>query len=180
MTTDTIIAEKPHNPNETVKSEAVSQTKESELLKLANTTLSTKTFIISQMLILILGLIYIGSLYYIINIKDLPVTARSKSPFSILPVTKQLTVLDLELDQPDDEILVFDSMVLISGRTFPNTEVLVASGEKDLIVTSNEEGSFSTSFELEEGVNLIQVAVFSQTGDPKIIEKTIFYSEEEI
>ncbi len=138
--------------------------------------LSTKQFILSHLLILILSLIFLGGIYYILNIQY----QRSNLPFSNGPVTTLPKILALNLDNPDDNLLSFDSKILVSGKTSPQTEVLISTENLDLVIKSKTDGSFSTTLDLREGVNIITVATFDSTGDSKSVQKTVFYSKEKI
>ena len=138
--------------------------------------LSTKQFILSHLLILILSLMFLGGIYYILNIQY----QRSNLPFSNGPVTTLPKILALNLDNPDDNLLSFDSKILVSGKTSPQTEVLISTENLDLVIKSKTDGSFSTTLDLREGVNIITVATFDSTGDSKSVQKTVFYSKEKI
>lgn len=151
-----------------------------DTLKLLMTKrISAKTFILSQILILTVGLVLIGALYLFVN-SDNP--AQKNNFISQLqnPITKPPTSLALDLNQPEDESLTFKSTTVISGKTAPNTLVLVSSQSRDLTLKSDESGAFSTSFDLEAGVNDITVVVFSQNGQPSKVEKTVYYSKEKL
>lgn len=138
--------------------------------------LSAKQFIISQFLILVGGLIFILGLYYILNIQNIsPI-----SPFAGGPVTTRPKTLRLDLDQPDDDTLSFQSSILISGKTASRAEVLILTDTQNLVLTSNLDGSFSTVLNLEQGVNEVTVVVFDRSGDSRSLEKSVYYSKEKL
>jgi len=138
--------------------------------------ISQKTFIISNLLILTLGLAAIFILYYIINLQY-PLSQR---PFQKGPVTTAPKTLRLELEQPDNDVLSFESSIIISGKTGPSLNVLIFSESEDKVLKSNPDGSFSTVFNLEEGINHIWVEIFDISGDKKMEERLVFYSKEKI
>lgn len=139
--------------------------------------LSKKQFIFSQLLVLILGLSFIATLYYYLNVQHQP----QISPYSRgLPVTTPPKSLRLDLDQPGDDLLTFTKQVIVSGQTGPGMDVLISSGSYDLVIKSTPEGKFSTVFDLEEGVNEISVVVFDATGDTRTAEREVFYSKEKL
>lgn len=141
-----------------------------------NKKLSLNQFIISQLLILAVGLLFLGGLYFILNIQY----QKSNNPFLNGPVTTPPKTLRLDLDHPDDDSLTFQSSIIVSGQTSPLKEVLIFTDSKDLVITSKKDGSFSTILNLDEGVNRIVATVFDATGDNKTAERTIFYSKEKI
>lgn len=138
--------------------------------------LTTKQFIISLLLILTLSLIFIFGLYYILNIQY----HRSSNPFLNGPVTTLPKTLRFDLTLPEDDSLVFQSPILVSGKTNPLSEVLIFTDSQNLVLKSKNDGSFSVSLDLDEGENKITTAVFDQTGDSKSAERTIYFSKEKI
>lgn len=140
-------------------------------------SLSTKSFIVSQLLILILGLAFIFGLNYLMN----PVGKVAKSDsFSDGPVTSAPASLTLEVGSPDDELLVFNSNLIINGKTLPKLNVLISSEAEDLVVISKSDGSFTADLTLAIGVNEINIVVFDDKGNQKEIRRTVYYSKEKI
>ncbi len=141
-----------------------------------NKKLSGKQFVFSQFIILILGLVFLGGLYFILNLQYKIVS----NPFLNGPVTSAPKTLRLDLDQPDDNSLIFQNSILISGQTSPLKDVLIFTDSQDLVIISKKDGSFSTVLNLDEGENRISVAVFDTNGDNKTLERTVYYSKEKI
>lgn len=138
--------------------------------------LSSEQFILSQVLILIVGMAFIVGLYYILNIQY----QKPKNFFSNGPVTMPPKTLRLDLAQPDDDLLTFQSSIIISGKTAPSASVLVSQDTQDLVIQSKPDGSFSTVLDLDEGVNRITITTFDSTGDSKSAERTVYFSKEKI
>ncbi len=138
--------------------------------------LSTRHFVISHLLILIIGLIFLGGLYYILNIQY----QKPKGLFSNGPLTTLPKTLTLDLDQPGNDSLTFQSALLVSGKTAPLTEVLIFTASDNLVIKSRKDGSFSTEINLDEGENKITAVVFDQTGDSRSAERSIYYSKEKL
>lgn len=139
--------------------------------------LSTKTFLISQFLLLFFGLTILAGLHYLVNIKyQEPSGSYSNSG----PVTSLVSSLSLDLHQPEDSTLTFSPSILFSGKTFPNTLILISSQNSDQILESKADGTFSLIFDLEEGVNVISVAAFDAGGNQRTIIRTLYYSKEKI
>lgn len=138
--------------------------------------LSTSQFILSQVLILILSLIFIGGLYYYLNFE----TKLPTNSFSLdTPLTKEPATLSLDIISPDDEVLVFDDDLEITGKTNPNLIVLVSSKQRDKVSEAKSGGNFSVDFKLDPGINYLQIVVFDN-GEQKSLERTVYYSKEKI
>lgn len=135
-----------------------------------------KIFLIIQILILISGLIFLYGLYYILNVQY----KVSSNLFLNGPVTTLPKTLRLDLDQPADDSLTFQSSILVSGRTGPGKDVLIYTDSRNLVIKSKPDGSFSAPLDLNEGVNTIVAVVFDETGDSRTIERTVYFSKEKI
>ncbi len=138
--------------------------------------LSTKQFIVSHFLILVVGLTFLFALFYILNIQY----QKSSNPFLNGPVTTAPKTLRLDLDRPDDDTLSFQNSIIVSGQTAPFKEILIFTDSQDVVITSKKDGSFSTILTLDEGVNRIVAAVFDATGDSRSAERTVYYSKEKL
>ncbi len=86
----------------------------------------------------------------------------------------------MDLDQPDDNSLTFQSSIIISGKTAPVIDILITTDSDGLVIKSKSDGSFSTILELNEGVNKITVVVFDATGNSKSSQRTVYYSKEKL
>lgn len=140
--------------------------------------LSTKHFILSQLLILLVSLALLAGLFYIVHIQyQKPTKLYSASGG---PVTTPPKSLRIDLQQPDDDALTFQSSIIVSGKTAPNSEVLIFTDAYDLLLRSTSNGTFSTVIKLDEGVNKILAVVFDVTGDTRSSERTVYYSREKL
>lgn len=144
-------------------------------LELMGKKLSPKIFILSQLIILVAGLAVIFFLNYSFQYQGTRLYALGQGPITTTPTT-----LTLEVAAPGDNILSFQSSVVVSGSTSANIPVLIATESESMVIQSAFDGSFSTVVGLQEGVNQMQVTAFSMSGDQRSINKTIYYSKEKI
>lgn len=138
--------------------------------------LSTKTFVISQILILVVSLIFLGGLHYFLNMQN----NNLKKYASRGPVTSTPVLLDLKVANPDDNLLTFNSPYQISGQTAPKAYVLISSQEKDQLVQAESDGAFAVSFPLTEGVNELTITSFDQKGEQRSLTRSVYYSREKL
>lgn len=138
--------------------------------------ISSKVFITSHLLILTFGMIFLAGLYYLLYIQY----KSPSNPFLNGPVTNNPKSLRLDLDQPADDSLTFQSSVIVSGQTAPSKDVLIFSESEDLIIKSNSGGSYSTVLNLKEGINTITVVVFDTSGDSRSVTRTVYFSKDKI
>lgn len=138
--------------------------------------ISPKHFILSHLLIFIISLIFLGWLYYILNLQY----QKSSAPFLNGPVTSRPKSFTLTLDQPADESLVFSPSILVSGKTSPHQDVLISTESRDQVIEAKSDGSFSLTLNLDEEVNDIKVVVFDSTGDTRETDRLVYYSKEKL
>lgn len=138
--------------------------------------LPQKVFVITMTLILLFGLGFIFAIHYIVNIQYRPQTNRLLSG----PVTTPPKSLRIDLEQPDDNLLVFDPSLIISGKTAPNNQVLIFTDTQDFVIKTKPDGKFSAILNLDEGINRVTAVVFDVLGDSRSIERTVFYAKEKI
>lgn len=142
-----------------------------------NKVLPTSIFIFFVIFLLISGLIGVFVLNLQINPKNKHTQLYSPTGG---PITSAPSILTLQLQSPEDNTLTFESSIVISGQTTPNATVLISSNNKNKVISSEFDGSFSTVIQLDEGVNKISTVSVNQSGDQKSIEQTVFYSKEKI
>ena len=133
-----------------------------------------RAFVLTQVLIGILLVGTIGGVYYYMS-KNKPSSYSQTGPVTSTPAS-----LNLNLDSPDDNLLVFTSSIVISGKTLPNLNVLISSNSDDFVIQSKEDGSFSGDLDLTSGPNEITVVVFDAGGDQREAKRTVYYSKEKI
>lgn len=138
-------------------------------------SLSFSQFLLSQILILILGLAFLGGLYYILNPDSFKKIDKYGGPVTTAPIS-----LYLEVNNPEDDSLVFDQSIIVSGKTTANATVVLSSSDFDLAMEANSFGEFSKVFPLSIGVNSIQITVFDSAGNSKSTVRNVYYSEEKI
>lgn len=120
-----------------------------------------------------------GAAGYFFYFKSQDIKTTLKSPASI-PVTSPARSLVLQLQEPESDILTFTASSKVSGKTSPNTAVVVSTDTQDLLMHSDQEGNFSTPLTLNLGVNKISVVAFDSDGDKKSETRVIYYSKEKI
>lgn len=137
--------------------------------------LTFKTFLISHLGILAASLLFLGGLYYILYFDRDPLNLKNYDP-----VTKEGVSFDLEVSSPEDNSLVFDPSIVISGKTDPKSTVLVSNNQKDLGLEADKDGNFTKVVTLAPGVNYLSINAFNPEGGIKLKKLTVYYSEESL
>lgn len=137
--------------------------------------MSATSFIFAMLIILILGSAFFLALHFYLNPQQIPVTFQNYQPVTTLPVS-----LTLDLSNPDDNLLVFDSNVLVSGKTVPGALVLITANDQNQIITASSDGYFSQTVKLSPQVNQLSISAFDNLGSYKSEQRTIYFSEEKL
>lgn len=82
----------------------------------------------------------------------------------------------ITLDKPDDNDVVTNDTVNVSGITKPLTWLTVSGESGDYIIESNEDGAFSQDVDLTAGVNQILVSAFDSQGTQSTTRVLVVYS----
>lgn len=146
--------------------------------------LSKKQFLGSMGGILLLSFVYIGVLYYLLSPETLNgvsfLLGNRKNDSYQKPLTSTPSSFILELSNPEDNSLVFDNSVIVSGTASPNSYILISSNDYDYGLEVGTNGQFSQVFSLIPGLNIIKVAIFDESGNSKSLMKNVYYSTEKI
>lgn len=129
----------------------------------------------TMLALLVLGLIFFIGLRVYIN------TGYIKSLWEDnQPVTKQRKEFNLVVSNPDDNVLVFDKSLLVTGSSTPKTTVIISTDTDDYAFQTTNNGDFSSSITLSPGLNKITISAFNDTGNSQKQERTVFYSTEQL
>ncbi len=136
--------------------------------------LSSKVFIIAISLIFLTGLAGIGALYFYIN-KD-----QYDTTFTYNPISKEPTSYTLTINAPEDNTLVQDGSVIVSGKTAPFATIIVVNGEQTTGFEAQGTGDFSKIITLSEGVNILQITAFDKEGTIKTATKYVYFTKDKL
>jgi hypothetical protein len=136
--------------------------------------LSTQAFIISMVIISVISLLAIGALYYVLN-QDVLL-----NNVSYTPATKEPSSFTLEINAPEDNSLVTDPNLVISGSTAAFATLIVTNGEETTGFAADKDGEFSKIVALKEGPNLLNIMSFDKQGAVKTNQKQIYFTKEAV
>lgn len=105
-------------------------------------------------------------------------SANKKSPEALstptpLPITSEFKIA---LDKPEDNDVVTDNIVNVSGITKPLAWITVSGEKGDYIIQSDDKGVFAQDVDLIGGVNQIKVTAFDPKGAQSIQKVLVVYS----
>jgi hypothetical protein len=129
----------------------------------------------------IVGLIAAGVAFYLYQMtKTIPPsknqTISVKSEISPTPTLNTENFLTIE--NPKDESVFDTKKITISGKTMPNTTIIVSTEINDQVVNPAANGNFTLDTTIDNGTNLIQITAIFPNGEEKKMTRTVTYSTE--
>lgn len=151
-----------------------------------NKLFSSKGSALTTLLLSLFGIITMTTIYFYFNpeiLENLPFQLsfqifpqkEQSSLISSAPVTSEPISLSLNLSSPDNNLLVFDSDILVSGKTSSQATLILSLDEDDFAMEVDTSGNFSSTLKLKNGVNHLIVTVFDHQGNSKSESRTIYF-----
>jgi len=126
---------------------------------------------------IVLGIIIASGFWYLKNsLKTLPknTTGSANTTITPQPENKQLF---LEINTPLDQTISNEKDLELSGKTNPNTIVILSYNQNDYILRASEQGNFSTNIKLDSGINILYLTAANEKNETKKMSLHIVYEE---
>ncbi len=126
----------------------------------------------------IIGLLVAGILFYIYQ--STKTISPSTPPNNIVTQQKDPSSLNifLNISKPTDEDVVETKVVEVTGKTKPDATVIVLTPVDEEVVAPSADGNFSTTVNIEDGQNIIEITAIAKNGEQIKIIKTVTFSTE--
>jgi len=125
------------------------------------------------------GLLVAGIAFYLFQAtKTVPNTATKTISFTS-PTPIPSPSISLILDRPKDEEVVNSKVLIVSGKTQDNAVIVVITDSSEEVITPSASGDFSTTVNLDDGQNILEVISIAPNGESFTSKKTVTYSLEE-
>jgi len=125
------------------------------------------------------GLLVAGIAFYFFQTTKTVPDNTVKTVVLASPTPTGSPTISLTLDQPQDEQVVSNKVLIVSGKTQSNAVVTVITDTSDDVIVPSSDGSFSTTVNLDDGQNVLEVISIAPNGESMTIKKTVTYSLEE-
>ena len=137
-----------------------------------------KEIIIAIVLGLIMGLFVTYGVYTANQAISNQNTTRPQTTTIPTPTPQPIQELQISVATPEDNIVVNQEEIVVSGITRTNVIVAIITEEEEFLVESGNDGNFSKTITLIKGANTItvQASDTNQISDPKIIH--VVYSDQ--
>lgn len=85
----------------------------------------------------------------------------------------------LAIAEPSDETVVGKKVVTISGTTTKDATIVVLSSIDEEVIKPASTGDFSTTINIDDGQNNIEITAISPNGEEARVTRTVTFSTEE-
>lgn len=127
----------------------------------------------------IFGLLVAGIVFYIFQATKTITPGNTKTISFTSPTPTPVPSVFLTVDRPKDEEVVNSKILVVSGKTTSNAVVIVITDSSEDVITPSLSGDFSTTVNLSEDQNVLEIIAIAPNGESIRIKKTVTYSQEE-
>jgi hypothetical protein len=139
-----------------------------------------KEKLILSFIAVLFGLLVAGIGFYLFQATRTVSDSNNKTTIPLASPTPTVSPsISLILDQPKDEEVVDSKVLVVSGKTAGNAVVVVITDSSEKTIVPSEKGDFSTTINLDDGQNTLEVISIAPNGESITIKKTVTYSLEE-
>ncbi len=134
--------------------------------------------VIALVLGIILGVLAASSFWFLKNHKftfSLPVSKVTNMKATPTPMSLKEKLFSLEISAPMDQSIVNTTTHNLSGKSSPNTLIIVSLAAGDDVVRTDAEGNFQKIINLNEGLNYVTVTAISDAGQSQQVNLTVVY-----
>ena len=135
--------------------------------------------IVLSFIAVVIGLLVAGVAFFIYQSTRIIPNAKIPKISVTHPSPTPANATTLSIDKPEDQSVVSEKNITVSGKTQNNATLIVTASGSDQVVSPTSNGSYSVSVLLDGGENLITVTAISPNGDEIKKTITVTYSTEE-
>lgn len=119
-----------------------------------------------------------GAFYFYQKSKTIPPSAI-KTITILSPSPTPKPSIFLSIDSPKDEDVVSKKIITVSGKTIPEAIVTIISETYQDVITPAKNGDFSTTINIDDGQNVIEIRAIAPNGESSKDLRTVTFSTEE-
>lgn len=127
-----------------------------------------------------IGLLVAGvAFYFYENSKTIPSSEELKTAIAISPSPTPKPTIFLTVNKPIDEEVVQKRIITVSGKTTNIATIVILTENAESLLSPTTAGDFSTTINIENGQNLIEITAIVPSGEKVKVLKTVTFSTEE-
>ncbi len=127
----------------------------------------------------VIGLLVAGILFYIYeSTRTVSTSKLQTNTSSNAEQTLPSNNIFLNLSKPTDESISDTKVVEIMGKTKSDATVVVLTSLDEKIVAPAADGTFSTTINIDDGENVIEITAIAKNGQEQKVIRTVTFSTE--
>ncbi|MBI2195561.1 MAG: hypothetical protein HYU48_00770 [Candidatus Levybacteria bacterium] len=126
----------------------------------------------------LIGLLVAGIIFYIYESTKTFSTKPSNNPVVTQQEKSAPLSIFLTVSKPVDESVVEKKVVEVSGKTKPDATIVILTSLDEEVVAPTADGDFSTTVNIDNGQNLIEITAIAKDGAQQKIIRTVTFSTE--
>lgn len=127
----------------------------------------------------LIGLLVAGIVFYLYESSSKIAPKATKTISIASPSPSPTQTIFLTIDSPKDEEVFTQKTITISGQTTHDAIVSIISKNSQDIITPSQNGDFSTTININDGQNIIEITAIDESGQSAKVTKTVTFSTEE-
>lgn len=138
-----------------------------------------KEKVILSFIATLIGLLVAGIAFYIYEVPKTITPPNIKTVSIVSPSPTITPSIFLNLNEPKDEDVVNKKIITVSGKTIADATVVILTDTSQEVVSPSIDGAFSTTINIENGQNFIEISAIAPNGESTRLTRTVTYSTEE-
>jgi hypothetical protein len=131
--------------------------------------------VILSFIMVLIGLLVAGSAFYFYQ-SGKQIKSTTSVTTTITPTPTEKPKIYLVILNPQNEEVVNNKTLTISGKTSPNATVIIITKSDQQVFQPSSQGDFSTTITLNNDQNLINIQAILPGGESYAIQRTVTYS----
>ena len=139
----------------------------------------SKEKIVLCFIAVVLGILATGVVFYLYQTTKTIPSSKIKTIKLPSPTPISKPSIYLTIKEPEDEKVVGKKVVTVSGTTAKDATIVVLSPVDEDVVKPAGTGDFSTTINIADGQNNIEITAISPNGEEIRVTRTVTFSTEE-
>ena len=135
--------------------------------------------VILSFITVLIGLVVAGIAFYFYQSTKTVSTTQSDRLENPSPTPSEKSPIFLQVFEPKDEGIADRKTIKVSGKTVADATVVILTGETEEIIEPSREGDFTTTVQIDDGVNYIKIQAFLPTGETQTVQRIVAYTTED-
>ncbi len=139
----------------------------------------SKEKVVLYFIAVVLGILVTGVAFYLYQATKTIPSSNIRTIKILSPTPTPKPSIYLTIKEPGNETVVGKKVVTVSGTTAKDATIVVLSPVDENVVKPAESGDFSTTININDGQNNIEITAISPNGEETRITRTVTFSTEE-